>query len=75
MSEKKGQNFEQNIKKLQEIVDKLSEGDIGINDSIDLYKKGLELVKTSYDQLKKNEHQVKVISEEMGDCKLSDFNE
>ena len=42
---KKKQTFEQALKKLEEIVEKIESGQIGLEESIAEYEKGIKLVK------------------------------
>ena len=42
---KKKQTFEQALKKLEEIVEKIESGQIGLEESITEYEKGIKLVK------------------------------
>ena len=42
----KEQKFEQQLKKLQEIVEKIESNDISLDESISLYEEGLKLSKS-----------------------------
>ena len=52
------QKFEDKIKALEEIVDKLENGEIGLDESIEEYTKAMNLVKECDDKLKSIEEQV-----------------
>ena len=45
MSKDKENNFESNLKKLENIVDKLESGDIGLEESVKLYEEGMKIKK------------------------------
>lgn len=53
-------DFEESLKKLEELVKDLENKDIKLEDAIKKYKEALELSKVCYDTLKKAELVVKV---------------
>lgn len=61
MSKEKDNNFETNLKKLEEIVDKLESGDIGLEESVKLYEEGMKIKKICDKKLKDIEMQIKKI--------------
>ena len=61
MSNKKDNNFETNLKKLEVIVDKLESGDIGLEESVELYEEGMRIKKICDKKLKDIEMQIKKI--------------
>ena len=50
--------FEDQMKKLEEIVEKLESNDVDLDDSISLYEEGLKLSKSLKEQLKKFEKKI-----------------
>ena len=48
---KKKNNFEDLLKRLQEISDQLEREDVGLDDSIKLYEEGIKLSKLCYKKL------------------------
>lgn len=54
--------FEQALKKLEEVVKKLEDKDLNLDDAVKLYNEGLELSKVCYEQLKQSE---KLVAEKM----------
>ena len=56
--------FEQQMKKLQEIVDKLEKNDIELDESLKLYEEGLKLSKSLKEQLSAFEEKIKELNEE-----------
>jgi len=65
--------FEDKIKKLEKIADTLSKGDSSLDESLGLYKEGLDLVKNCYEDLNTLEKEIKVITAENGKLSERDF--
>ena len=63
-------SFEENMKKLEEIVNKLEAGDVKLDDSIKLFEEGINLTKLLQKTLDDAESKIKVVAEET----LKDFN-
>ena len=61
MSKEKDNNFENNLKKLEVIVDKLESGNIGLEESVKLYEEGMRIKKICDKKLKDIEMQIKKI--------------
>ena len=55
--------FEEQMKKLQEIVEKLERNDVELDESIALYEEGLKLSKSLKDQLSFFESKIAALSE------------
>lgn len=67
----KKESFEDNLKQLEEIVNKLESRDIPLEDAIEAYKKGLDLSKKCYEIFKVTEDLiVKKVEDE-----IVDFNQ
>ena len=58
----KEQKFEQQLKKLQEIVEKIESNDISLDESISLYEEGLKLSKSLKEQLENFEKKISEIN-------------
>jgi exodeoxyribonuclease VII small subunit len=57
--------FEEAMDQLENIVQRLEEGDVPLEEAISIYKKGMELSKLCHDKLKTIEEQLtKVITED-----------
>ena len=65
--------FEENLKKLEDIVDKLESGEIDLEKSVELYEKGMILKNNCEEKLKKVELQIKKIKLENNQIKKKDF--
>ena len=61
MSEKE-KKFEKSISKLEEIVNKLEEGNLDLDSAIKLYEEGVELSRFCQNKLNKTEQKVFVFS-------------
>ena len=60
-------NIEDNFKELDEILEKMQDEDVSLDESFEMYKKGVEIVKDSNDQIEKIEKQIEVLEEESDD--------
>jgi exodeoxyribonuclease VII small subunit len=57
-------NFEDSIKQLKEIVERIEQGEIPLQDSLDQYEKGMTLIKHCRTILQKAEERIEKISKE-----------
>ena len=69
----KNLTFEENLKKLEEIVEQLESGEIDLEKSVELYEKGMILKNNCQERLKKVEIQIKKIKIENNQIKKEDF--
>ncbi|RAP47706.1 MAG: exodeoxyribonuclease VII small subunit [Methanosphaera sp. rholeuAM6] len=65
-------SFEESLEQLEEIVSKLENGDIPLDDAIDEFNKAMQLVKVCDEKLTAAEEAIAKIVEENGD--LVEFN-
>ena len=65
--------FEENLKKLEDIVDHLESGEVDIEKSLELYEKGMLLKNNCEVRLKKIELQIKKIKVENNKIQKEDF--
>lgn len=63
------QSFAEAMTELEEIVRKLEQGDVPLEEAIDLYKKGMELSKFCHEKLQNAEEQLISIVNENGEKK------
>jgi exodeoxyribonuclease VII small subunit len=54
--------FEQSLKRLEEIVHLLEEGDIGLNEALERYEEGVKLLRQSYELLQRAERRIELLS-------------
>lgn len=66
MTNEKPVTFEEAMTKLEQIVEKLEEGDVPLEEAISFYKEGMELSKLCHDKLKTVEEQLTQIITEDG---------
>ncbi|NLT94553.1 MAG: exodeoxyribonuclease VII small subunit [Clostridia bacterium] len=67
---KKPLNYEESVNKLEEIIRQLEEGELPLEQSIQLFTEGMDLVKTCNQYLEQAEEKIKIL---VGD-KLEDFS-
>lgn len=60
-------NIEENFKELDELLEKMQDEDVSLDESFEMYKKGIEIVKDSNEQIEKIEKQIEVLEEESDD--------
>ncbi|MBD7935910.1 MULTISPECIES: exodeoxyribonuclease VII small subunit [Cytobacillus] len=58
MAKEKTPTFEEAMEQLEQIVEKLEEGDVPLEEAISIYKNGMELSKLCHDKLKNVEEQL-----------------
>ncbi|AIM15556.1 MULTISPECIES: exodeoxyribonuclease VII small subunit [Neobacillus] len=75
MTNEKNITFEEAMAKLEQIVEKLEEGDIPLEEAIIYYKEGMELSKLCHDKLKSAEKQLTQIITEDGRKEVFSINE
>jgi exodeoxyribonuclease VII small subunit len=66
MEDEKKLSFEEAMNQLEEIVERLEEGDVPLEEAIAIYKEGMELSKLCHDKLKNVEEQLAQIITEDG---------
>ncbi|MEE1336012.1 exodeoxyribonuclease VII small subunit [Methanobrevibacter sp.] len=65
-------SFEESLEKLEEIVNKLENGDVPLDDAIDEFNRAMQLVKVCNEKLNSAEESIAKIVEENGE--LIEFN-
>ncbi len=66
LTSEKQLTFEEAMEKLEVIVEKLEEGDVPLEEAINIYKQGMELSKLCHEKLKSVENQLTQILTEDG---------
>lgn len=76
MAKKKIENlsFEESLSELDTIVQNLEQGELGLEESMALFERGLNLSQISQSKLQAAEQKVKILLEKNGQQSLSDFN-
>ena len=73
MNKDKENSFETNLQKLEMIVEKLESGEVGLEDSVQLYEEGMKIKKICDNKLKDIEMQIKKIMIEDNKVTKEDF--
>ncbi len=73
MSKDKENSFEKNLQKLEIIVERLESGEIGLEESVELYEEGMKIKKICDKKLKDIEMQIKKIKIEDNKVTKEDF--
>ena len=73
MNKDKENSFETNLQKLEIIVEKLESGEIGLEDSVQLYEEGMKIKKICDKKLKDIEMQIKKIKIQDSKITKEDF--
>jgi exodeoxyribonuclease VII small subunit len=55
-------SFEAALKRLEEIVHLLEEGDVGLGESLERYEEGVKLLRQSYELLQRAERRIELLS-------------
>lgn len=66
--------FEQSLKELEQLVEKMEQGDLSLEDSLKTFEKGVRLTRECQQALAKAEQRVKMLVEESGGLKEVDFD-
>lgn len=61
--------FEEEMEKLETIVERLEDGEVALEEAISLFKTGMELSKSCHDKLQSIEKQLDQIIDEDGEIK------
>lgn len=75
MTKKKNISFEELFEKLEEITNKLEQGDIGLEESINLYEEGIKISKECYEMLRKAKLKITELKKEFEKQIDNDFEE
>lgn len=62
----KGQTLEQSFEKLEEILERLGQSDISLDESLKVYNEGIKLVRNCSQQLDKVEKQIIILNDGEG---------
>ena len=68
-------NFEQSMKELEQIAEKLSDGDISLDESIKLFEDGMKLSKSCQKILENAEKKVNILINKDGEFEKEPFGE
>jgi exodeoxyribonuclease VII small subunit len=67
-------NFEDAILELEKIVEKLEKGDLGLKDSVEIFKRGIEISNSCNEALEEAEQKINIIiKEKNGEIRMKPF--
>lgn len=75
MSEQKNITFESAMSELEHIVQQLESGDLELQQSLQLFERGIELTRLSQSRLQEAEQKVQILMEKQGNLELQSFSE
>jgi len=73
MAAKKNYPFETSLEKLEKQVEQMEDGDLTLEDSLKTFEEGIRLTRECQQALAAAEQKVKLLIEENGQVKASDF--
>ncbi|QTH64818.1 exodeoxyribonuclease VII small subunit [Psychrosphaera ytuae] len=75
MSEQNNITFESAMSELEHIVQQLESGDLELQQSLQLFERGIELTRLSQSRLQEAEQKVQILMEKQGNLELQSFSE
>jgi len=66
-------DFEHSLNELETLVEQMEQGDISLEQSLELFERGIKLTRSCQESLKKAELRVQQLVEKNGDNQLEDF--
>ena len=74
MAKKKApQDFEAALKELEALVERMEKGDIGLEESLKHFERGIELTRSCQRSLKEAEQKVRILLEKSGEAEIQPF--
>ena len=68
-------DFEQSLNELETLVEQMEQGDISLEQSLELFERGIKLTRSCQESLKKAEQRVQTLIEKNGDSELEPFTD
>jgi len=69
------QSFETSLDELESLVDKLEKGQLTLDESLELFEKGMKLARVCNTKLSEAERKIEILTEENGKLKEVEFSE
>lgn len=66
-------NFEKALRELEELVEKMEEGDLSLEESMKYFERGITLTRACQKALSEAEQKVQILLEKNGKADLQDF--
>ena len=67
-------NFEKTLAELEQLVEKMEQGDLSLEESLKYFERGIQLTKTCQQALSEAEQKVRILLEKDGKPELESFN-
>lgn len=71
---KKAVRFEESLAELEQLVERMEQGNLPLEDSLKLFERGVQLTRSCQKALKDAEQKVHILLEENGEPTLQAFN-
>lgn len=75
MAEPKPYPFEKSLKKLEQLVERMEDGELSLEDSLKTFEEGIKLTRECQQALSQAEQKVKLLMEENGEITEADFED
>ncbi len=72
---KKTVPFEESLAELEQLVERMEQGNLGLEESLKLFERGVQLTQSCQKALKEAEQRVQVLQEKNGEPTLQPFND
>jgi exodeoxyribonuclease VII small subunit len=72
---KKAVRFEESLAELEQLVERMEQGNLALEDSLKLFERGVLLTRTCQKALKEAEQKVQILLEENGEPTLQAFTD
>lgn len=74
VAKRKKLDYEAAVKELEELVERLEQGDISLEESLKLYERGVLLTRDCQESLQAAEQKVQMLLQQSGQTNLVDFD-
>ncbi|WP_459992843.1 exodeoxyribonuclease VII small subunit [Methylosoma difficile] len=75
MARKKTSTFEDSLAELEQLVSKLEQGDISLEESLKSFEHGVNLTRTCQKALQEAEQKIQILTEQNGNQSLESFTD
>jgi exodeoxyribonuclease VII small subunit len=72
---KKNLNFEESLAELEQLVERMEQGNLPLEESLKLFERGIQLTRFCQKALKEAEQKVQILLEENGEPTLKPFTD
>jgi exodeoxyribonuclease VII small subunit len=72
---KKPPNFEESLAELEQLVERMEQGNLPLEDALKLFERGIQLTRACQKSLKEAEQKVRILVEENGEPTLKPFTD